>query len=55
MLAAVTKIESDVHRDTLKRLLRKSDVNIAGKVCNVMLDHVIHHNDVGLYRTLRRL
>jgi len=33
MLAAVTKIESDVHRDTVRRLLRKSDVNIKGKVC----------------------
>jgi len=32
MLAAVTKIESDSHKATLRRLLRKSDVNLQGKV-----------------------
>jgi len=44
MLAAVTKIESDSHKAALRRLLRKSDVNLQGKVgvslCDVM-DHVI--------------
>lgn len=51
MLASVTKVESDVHKDTLKRLLRKSDVNIMGKVCSMMHHVMLYH--VILCRTVK--